>query len=132
MGVLVSSIVGSMGMISISFLIEQSRFLKKALMFFGKNSLTIMLTHEYLQIRSSIQNICERMIFMDVNIREYIVNNFKDSSKDDIKETIVESIKSKDEVVLPGMGVLFEIVWNSNEFQDKIIDIIFNNTRKSH
>ncbi len=69
---------------------------------------------------------------MDVNIREYIVNNFKDSSKDDIKETIVESIKSKDEVVLPGMGVLFEIVWNSNEFQDKIIDIIFNNTRKSH
>ena len=64
---------------------------------------------------------------MDVNIREYIVNNFKDSSKDDIKETIVESIKSKDEVVLPGMGVLFEIVWNSNEFQDKIIDTIFSN-----
>ena len=62
MGVLVSSIVVSMGMISISFLIELSRFLKKALMFFGKNSLTIMLTHEYLQIRSSIQNICERTI----------------------------------------------------------------------
>lgn len=59
---LVSSIVGSMGMISISFLIERSHLLKRALMFFGKNSLAIMLTHEYLQIRSSIQNICERTI----------------------------------------------------------------------
>lgn len=59
---LVSGIVGSMGMISISFLIEQSHLLKRALMFFGKNSLAIMLTHEYLQIRSSIQNICERTI----------------------------------------------------------------------
>lgn len=64
---------------------------------------------------------------MDVNIREYIVNNFKNCSKDDIRETIVESIKSKDEVVLPGMGVLFEIVWKNQELQDKIIDTIFSN-----
>lgn len=69
---------------------------------------------------------------MNVNIREYILNNFKDSSKNDIKETIIESIKSKDDVVLPGMGVLFEIIWNSNKIQDEIIDIIFNCTRKSH
>lgn len=60
--VLVLGIVGSIGMISISFLIEQSHFLKRALMYFGENSLTIMLTHEYLQIRSSIQNIFERTI----------------------------------------------------------------------
>lgn len=58
----VSGIIGSLGMISISYLIEQIAFLKSLLMFFGRNSLTIMLTHEYLQIRSSIQNVCESLI----------------------------------------------------------------------
>lgn len=69
---------------------------------------------------------------MSVNIREYIVNNFKDSSKDEIRESITLSINSKDEVVLPGMGVLFEILWESADFQDKIIDTIFDNIKKSH
>lgn len=69
---------------------------------------------------------------MGVNIREYIVNNFKDSSKDEIRESIIESINSKDEVILPGMGVLFEILWENADFQDKIIDTIFDNIKKSH
>lgn len=69
---------------------------------------------------------------MGVNIREYIVNNFKDSSKDEIRESITLSINSKDEVVLPGMGVLFEILWENADFQDKIIDTIFDNIKKSH
>lgn len=69
---------------------------------------------------------------MGVNIREYIVNNFKDSSKDEIRESIIESINSKDEVILPGMGVLFEILWENTDFQDKIIDTIFDNIKKSH
>lgn len=67
-----------------------------------------------------------------MEIRDYIINNFNDSTKEEIKETIVESIKSNDEVVLPGMGVLFEIVWKNSDLQDKIIDIIFDSTRKSH
>lgn len=64
---------------------------------------------------------------MNVNIREYIINNFKDSSKDEIKEIIVASINSKDDVVLPGMGVLFEVLWKNEVLQEKIIDTIFNN-----
>lgn len=67
-----------------------------------------------------------------MEIRDYIINNFNDSTKEEIKETIVESVKSNDEVVLPGMGVLFEIVWKNSDLQDKIIDIIFESTRKSH
>lgn len=66
-----------------------------------------------------------------MEIRDYIINNFNDSTKEEIKETIVESVKSNDEVVLPGMGVLFEIVWKNSDLQDKIIDIIFESTRKS-
>jgi len=59
-----------------------------------------------------------------MSIRDYIINNFKDSSKDELKESIVESISSNDEVVLPGLGVLFSLLWeNSNEeLQNKILD----------
>ena len=52
---------------------------------------------------------------MNVNIREYIKNNFKDSNRDEIKESIEASIESNDEVVLPGLGVLFEILWRESE-----------------
>ena len=67
-----------------------------------------------------------------MEIKDYIIKNFEESTKEEIRETIVESVKSNDEVVLPGMGVLFEIVWKNSDLQDKMIDIIFDNTRKSH
>ncbi len=63
---------------------------------------------------------------MDIDIRGYIKNNFKDSTVDEIKDSIVESIDSKDEVVLPGLGVLFETVWinSTEEFKNNILNII--------
>ena len=67
-----------------------------------------------------------------MEIKDYIIKNFEESTKEEIRETIVESVKSNDEVVLPGMGVLFEIVWKNSDLQDKIVDIIFDSTRKSH
>lgn len=51
---------------------------------------------------------------MNINIREYIKNNFHDSNLEEIKESIEASIESNDEVVLPGLGVLFEILWNES------------------
>lgn len=69
---------------------------------------------------------------MNINIRDYIKNNFKDSSIDELKESIIASTQSNDEVVLPGLGVLFEILWinSSNKEQENIINIIFNNIKK--
>ncbi len=52
---------------------------------------------------------------MDIKIREHIRKNFKDSDQAEIKESIVASIESKDEVVLPGLGVFFEILWNGSD-----------------
>lgn len=52
---------------------------------------------------------------MDIKIREHIRSNFKDSDQKEIKESIVASIESKDEVVLPGLGVFFEILWNGSD-----------------
>ena len=53
---------------------------------------------------------------MNIDIRKSIINNFKDSSLDEIKESIASSIKDSEDITLPGMGVFFEILWkNSNE-----------------
>jgi len=61
-----------------------------------------------------------------MSIKNYIINNLKDCSDGDIKQTIIESIDSNDEVVLPGLGVLFEIVWNNcdENFKNNIVDVL--------
>lgn len=54
-----------------------------------------------------------------MDIRGYIKNNFKSDNENVIKESIDESIKSKDEVLLPGLGVFFELVWNNSDENEK-------------
>ena len=62
------------------------------------------------------------MILVNIDIREHIKNNFKDSKKDEIKATIVASIQEKDEITLPGVGVFFELLWkNSDESTQEYI-----------
>ena len=63
---------------------------------------------------------------MNISIREHIKKNFKDWSIKELKESIEESVKSDDEVVLPGMGVLFEILWKSTSNQEEILNILYN------
>ena len=69
---------------------------------------------------------------MDTDIRKYIINNFKDSDMEEIKTTIIESVKSNDEIVLPGLGVLFEITWRNDALQDQMLQTIYNEIKKSH
>ena len=66
---------------------------------------------------------------MNIDIRKSIIDNFKNSSKDEIKESIISSLKINEEITLPGMGVFFEILWQncSNELKDEIINIISDN-----
>lgn len=56
---------------------------------------------------------------MNIDIREHIKSNFKDSSSDDIRNSIEESIQKRDEVTLPGLGVLFETLWNASDDECK-------------
>ena len=55
---------------------------------------------------------------------EDIKKNFKDSSTDDIKNSIEESIKEQDEITLPGLGVLFEILWQNSNNHEEILECI--------
>ena len=69
---------------------------------------------------------------MNIDIRKNILENFKDAKLEDIKESIKEAVKDKDEIVLPGLGVLFEILWiNSNDNQkNEILQNIYEGIKK--
>ena len=62
----------------------------------------------------------------NIDVRKYIINNFKEDSIHDIEKSITSSIESKSEDPLIGLGVLFELMWNnsSNEFKDTILSSI--------
>lgn len=70
---------------------------------------------------------------MNINIREHIKNNFKNCKTTEIKEAIEESLKSEDEITLPGLGVFFELLWktsNTNE-KDDIINTLAKTLKKA-
>lgn len=63
---------------------------------------------------------------MNIDVRKNIKDNFKDTTIEEMKNSIEESINEKDEITLPGLGVFFELLWeNSDEnFQKKILETI--------
>ena len=64
-----------------------------------------------------------------INIRKSIKSNFKELNENDIEKSITESIKTNDEIILPGLGVFFEILWNNSntEYREYILKTIKNN-----
>lgn len=69
---------------------------------------------------------------MDMSIRDHIINNFKGDDYETLTKAIDESIASKDEVTLPGLGVFFEIIWEnaSQELKNELIEIIKKRVEK--
>ena len=64
----------------------------------------------------------------NVDIRKYIINNFKNDPIDDIRSSIDKSISSHEEETLIGLGVLFELLWNNTLEKDKLL--ILNNIKR--
>jgi small acid-soluble spore protein I (minor) len=56
---------------------------------------------------------------MNLNLRNAIIHNVTGNSQDELKETIVDAIQNGEEKMLPGLGVLFEVIWNNSSEQDK-------------
>lgn len=65
---------------------------------------------------------------MNIDIRKSVIENFKDTNKEEIINNIEDCIKENNELTLPGMGVFFEILWkNSNDnLKKEIIDTIIS------
>lgn len=55
----------------------------------------------------------------NIDIRKYITNNFKDSTEEEIKSSIEESINSHEDDPLIGLGVIFEILWSNSTEEEK-------------
>lgn len=69
------------------------------------------------------------VIKMDnIDVRKYIINNFKEDTAEEIKSSIEESISSHDDDTLIGLGVLFEIAWNNSNDEEK--EKILSNIKK--
>lgn len=49
-----------------------------------------------------------------IDIRKYIVNNFKDDDELEIEKAINSSVGSKEEEPLIGLGVFFELMWKNS------------------
>ena len=71
---------------------------------------------------------------MNGEIKKYIINNFKNDDKSEIKNAIEESINTNDDVTLPGLGIFFLLNWNeaNDKEKDSIVDRIFKQIKKSN
>ncbi|MED3622693.1 small acid-soluble spore protein SspI [Neobacillus thermocopriae] len=56
---------------------------------------------------------------MNLNLRKAIIHNVSDNTQEQLKDTIVDAIQSGEEKMLPGLGVLFEIIWQNSSEQEK-------------
>lgn len=64
----------------------------------------------------------------NIDVRKYIISNFKDSSTEEIKASIVDSVTSREDDPLIGLGVMFELLWNNSNDEEK--EIILSNIKK--
>lgn len=65
---------------------------------------------------------------MNLNLRQAILQKVQDKSNEEITKLIDDSIGG-DEKALPGLGVLFEVIWQHSEqdIQNQLSDTLKNN-----
>ncbi|MFD1067448.1 small acid-soluble spore protein SspI [Oceanobacillus locisalsi] len=56
---------------------------------------------------------------MDLNIRKAIYANISNNDQEQLEATIIDAINNGEEKMLPGLGVLFELIWNHSDENEK-------------
>ncbi len=56
---------------------------------------------------------------MNLNLRNAVIHNVSGNSQDELRDTIVDAIQNGEEKMLPGLGVLFEVIWKNASDQEK-------------
>ncbi len=54
---------------------------------------------------------------MDLNLRKAVIHNVSGNDQAQLKDTIVDAIQRGEEKMLPGLGVLFEVIWQNADAQ---------------
>ncbi|MBD8134768.1 small acid-soluble spore protein SspI [Bacillus sp. CFBP 13597] len=56
---------------------------------------------------------------MNLNLRNAIIQNVSGNTQEQLEDTIVDAIQNGEEKMLPGLGVLFEVIWQNSNEQEK-------------
>jgi small acid-soluble spore protein I (minor) len=56
---------------------------------------------------------------MNLNLRNAIIHNVAGNSQEELEDTIVDAIQNGEEKMLPGLGVLFEVIWKNSSEEEK-------------
>lgn len=69
---------------------------------------------------------------MNLNLRNAIINNVSGNTQQQLQDTIVDAISNGEEKMLPGLGVLFEVIWqnSSNEEKQEMIQALESGLKK--
>ena len=54
-----------------------------------------------------------------MNIKDYIIQNFKDDNLETIEKAIDDSVNEYNEDTLPGFGIFFMLVWENSNKEEK-------------
>jgi small acid-soluble spore protein I (minor) len=67
-----------------------------------------------------------------LNLRNAIIENVSGNTQDELKGTIVDAIENGEEKMLPGLGVLFEVIWQnaSQEDQQEMLSTLENGLKR--
>jgi len=50
---------------------------------------------------------------MNINLRNAVKQNVAGNTQEQLRDTIVDAIQVGEEKMLPGLGVLFEVIWQN-------------------
>lgn len=69
------------------------------------------------------------MALNNISIRKAVIHNIHKMDENELREMVTDSIEQKEEKLLPGLGVVFETIWeNSNEaFRQEMIHTLHEN-----
>jgi small acid-soluble spore protein I (minor) len=56
---------------------------------------------------------------MNLNLRHAVMSNVANNTKEQLEHTITDAIQQGEEKYLPGLGVLFEALWNQSSKEEK-------------
>ncbi|RFU60271.1 small acid-soluble spore protein SspI [Bacillus sp. V59.32b] len=69
---------------------------------------------------------------MNLNLRTAIIHNVSGNTQEQLEDTIVDAIENGEEKMLPGLGVLFEVIWQhaSEQERDEMLQTLENALKK--
>lgn len=65
----------------------------------------------------------------NISIRKAVIHNIHKMNEDELRDMVIDSIEQKEEKLLPGLGVVFETIWENSDdtFRQQMIHTLHEN-----